>query len=60
MPETVVIGYEKGSDMNLDYYLNSHVPMVRNFIKPYTVSGTPAALSVSSTPFSHSALDIQC
>ncbi|KAI0124977.1 hypothetical protein BJ170DRAFT_597823 [Xylariales sp. AK1849] len=35
MAETVVIVYERGSDMNLDYYLNKHVPMVFGFWQPY-------------------------
>lgn len=31
MTEVVVAAYEKGSNMNLEYYLKNHVPMVSGF-----------------------------
>lgn len=35
MPETVVFASEKGSQMDVDYYLNTHVPMVFSHWQPY-------------------------
>jgi hypothetical protein len=38
MPEIVVFASEKGSGMDLDYYLNSHVPMVFKVWQPFAKS----------------------
>ncbi|KAI1855342.1 hypothetical protein JX265_006515 [Neoarthrinium moseri] len=33
--EVVVIAYPKGAEMNVDYYINKHVPMVYDLWQPY-------------------------
>jgi hypothetical protein len=43
MAETVIVAYEKGSDVNLDYYLNQHVPAVFSAWAPYAKSWKASA-----------------
>ncbi|KAH8196499.1 hypothetical protein TruAng_009329 [Truncatella angustata] len=38
MAEIVVAAYPKGANMNFDYYLKNHVPMVFGFWQPYAKS----------------------
>lgn len=48
MPEVVVAAYPKGAQMNYDYYLKKHVPMVFDLWQPYAKSWRAERPSLNS------------